>query len=173
MKWIIRQLVNFYITKWYRLIIYWSWGSSYPISSVGAHIHSYTREKKEHFFLLGNTCLGSSWLYSFWACTRLSIQMVHWLFESHICPETSVTWRLHASLPAPVQSWQCRMGLKISFEWQNLNRVSKQSDIFNAEMIIPYNFADCEIIFLSFCYWAVIILLWFEFFVGKEDGRTK
>lgn len=96
------------------------------------------------------------------------------LLEVTFVPETSVTWRLHASLPAAAQSWQCRMSLEISFEQQNLNWVFKQHNIFSAEIIILCNF--CWLWnFLFFCSGAVrIILLWFGFYNGKKiTGLSK
>lgn len=96
------------------------------------------------------------------------------LLEVTFVPETSVTWRLHASLPAAAQSWQCRIRLEISFERQNLNWESKQHNIFNAEMTVLCKF--CWLWFFSFLLLLNccnnLALIW-NFFMGKEDHWTQ
>lgn len=105
------------------------------------HIVLYTSEERK-FLLLGK--------HLSWEFLVLSMHRVEHtngavtLLEVTFVPETSVTWRLHASLPAAVQSWQCRMNLEISFEEQNLTWEFKQHNISNAEIFFFF--------FCNFCW---------------------
>lgn len=128
------------------------------------HIALYTLEERK-FLLLGKHL---SWEFS--VVQVLSTHRVEHtngavtLLEVTFVPETSVTWRLHASLPAAAQSWQCRMSLEISFEQQNLNREFKQRNMFNAEIIFFFfsfaTSADCGIFLFSLLLGYHLGLVW-------------
>ena len=139
------------------------------------HIALYTLEERK-FLLLGKHL---SWEFS--VVQVLSTHRVEHtngavtLLEVTFVPETSVTWRLHASLPAAAQSWQCRMSLEISFEQQNLNREFKQRNMFNAEIIFFFFFCNfCWLWNFSF-FFAIGLSSWFglDIVTGKDGNRTQ